>query len=202
MSPKWLSNIINPPSSIPIKARIDLTANEGKYALGEQLKGKVKIVSDEEFIVDQAVVCLNCHENIKKTRIYGNQYATNQTEYWDSAITYSTFFKLFGAATIPQGFCGSYEYLLNISPAAKETLYTIDHYVKWLFYATLQVRGRPNLQTINYEIQVVKPQINPSAPAVMKEITREVVLIPCTYCSGLMPQTSIFCPNCGARRKG
>lgn len=32
-------------------------------------------------------------------------------------------------------------------------------------------------------------------------ITREVVLIPCNYCKGLMPQTSIFCPNCGAPRK-
>jgi hypothetical protein len=32
-------------------------------------------------------------------------------------------------------------------------------------------------------------------------ITREVVLIPCQYCGGLMPQTAIFCPNCGARRK-
>ena len=34
-----------------------------------------------------------------------------------------------------------------------------------------------------------------------KETIREVVLIPCSYCSGLMPQTAIFCPNCGARRK-
>ena len=34
-----------------------------------------------------------------------------------------------------------------------------------------------------------------------KVILREVVLIPCQYCGGLMPQTAIFCPNCGARRK-
>jgi hypothetical protein len=34
-----------------------------------------------------------------------------------------------------------------------------------------------------------------------KEIIKEVVLIPCKYCGGLMPQTSIFCPNCGAREK-
>jgi hypothetical protein len=32
-------------------------------------------------------------------------------------------------------------------------------------------------------------------------IIKEVVLIPCQYCGGLMPQTAIFCPNCGARRK-
>jgi len=37
---------------------------------------------------------------------------------------------------------------------------------------------------------------------VQKEvITKEVVMIPCKYCSGLMPQISVFCPNCGAQRK-
>jgi hypothetical protein len=35
-----------------------------------------------------------------------------------------------------------------------------------------------------------------------KEVIREVVLIPCKFCGCLMPQTSVFCPNCGARRTG
>lgn len=34
-----------------------------------------------------------------------------------------------------------------------------------------------------------------------KEIIKEVVMIPCPYCGALMPQTSLFCGNCGARRK-
>jgi len=49
----------------------------------------------------------------------------------------------------------------------------------------------------------------PTAPTPMtqppvvkeKEIVREVVMISCAYCGSLMPQTSTFCPNCGARRK-
>ncbi|MGD8544428.1 MAG: hypothetical protein PVG48_04850 [Candidatus Bathyarchaeota archaeon] len=32
-------------------------------------------------------------------------------------------------------------------------------------------------------------------------IVKEIVMIPCQYCEGLIPQTSIFCPNCGAKRK-
>lgn len=32
-------------------------------------------------------------------------------------------------------------------------------------------------------------------------IVKEIVMIPCSYCGGLMPQTSLFCPNCGARRR-
>lgn len=34
-----------------------------------------------------------------------------------------------------------------------------------------------------------------------KEIIKEIVLIPCQYCGSLIPQTSLFCNNCGARRK-
>jgi len=41
------------------------------------------------------------------------------------------------------------------------------------------------------------------SPVAQKEvITKEVVMIRCDYCKALMPQTSAFCPNCGARRKG
>jgi hypothetical protein len=35
----------------------------------------------------------------------------------------------------------------------------------------------------------------------VKETVREVVMIPCTYCGALMPQTSRQCPDCGASRK-
>ncbi len=201
MSPKWLSNIFNPPSSIPLKAKVELSTQKSQYSLGEQIKGFIKITSDEAFLVNQAFVCLNCNENIKKSRIWANQYGTHQTEYWDTAITYSTTCKLFEYASIPQGFSASYGYALNVSQAAKETLYSIDHYVKWLLYAAVEAKERPKMQTTTYEIQVTKPQVAQSSPTIMKEVTREVVLIPCAYCSGLMPQTSIFCPNCGARRK-
>ncbi|UCG36954.1 MAG: hypothetical protein JSV64_01375 [Candidatus Bathyarchaeota archaeon] len=32
-------------------------------------------------------------------------------------------------------------------------------------------------------------------------VVREIVILPCQYCGGLIPQTSVFCPNCGATRK-
>jgi len=32
-------------------------------------------------------------------------------------------------------------------------------------------------------------------------IIREVVMIPCAYCRGLMAQTVLACPNCGAQRR-
>ncbi len=32
-------------------------------------------------------------------------------------------------------------------------------------------------------------------------VVKEIVMVPCPYCQGLMPNTSTFCPNCGAPRR-
>ena len=95
MSPKWFSN---KPSG-PLKAKIELTAQKTQYCLGEQVAGTVKISSEEEFLVNQAIVCLSCNENIKKTRVMSYQYGTFQNEYWDGGVIYTNSCKLFGAAT-------------------------------------------------------------------------------------------------------
>jgi len=29
---------------------------------------------------------------------------------------------------------------------------------------------------------------------------KEILMVPCQYCGGVMPQTSTFCPNCKAKR--
>ncbi len=34
-----------------------------------------------------------------------------------------------------------------------------------------------------------------------KEVIKEIVMVPCQYCGSLIPQTSLFCNNCGAGRK-
>ncbi len=184
------------------KARVELYADKPQCLLGEQVKGKIKVTSDEEFVVNQVTVRLSCNESIKKTRTWSSQYGMQQGEYWDKAQVYCASCKIFGASTIPQGFSGSYNYAIDVSPAAQETLYSLDHNVKWMLLAVIESSGRPNIQTPEYEVQVARPQAILNSPAIMKEVTREVVLLPCSYCGGLMPQTSVFCPNCGARRKG
>jgi hypothetical protein len=76
---------------------------------------------------------------------------------------------------------------LPLCPLCKQPLNWIPQYKRWYCYNDQQY---PSLsQPVSKE-------------TISKETVREVVLIPCAYCSGLMPQTSTFCPNCGARRKG
>ena len=51
--------------------------------------------------------------------------------------------------------------------------------------------------------QEVEPSAQPRGPTTIikeREVIREIVMLPCKYCGALMPQTSVFCPHCGARR--
>ena len=72
----------------------------------------------------------------------------------------------------------------------------------------INISGKPHiLKAIYKELQkYVKPPEEEIVTLVpVKEtkeiITKEVVMIPCEFCGALMPQTSTFCPSCGARRK-
>ncbi len=190
------------------KVQIQLTLQKNEFMLGEEIKGEVQILPEEEFDVKQAFVWLTCYENAKKTRTvteqYGNNIKQRQEEYWDQAKLYETYFGVFGTGHFPQGYRGKYPFLFKVPSVTRETFYSVDNYVKWWMYLSIQVLGRPNIQSETCEVLIAKPPPPPQQSSIItsKETIREVVLIPCTYCSGLMPQTSIFCPNCGARRKG
>ncbi len=194
---KWVSDKLTPP-----KAKFELSLTTSQHFLGEPIRGTAKISSEEEFDVSQAAVLLTCNESIKKIRTYSNQYGTHQNEYWDSGEIYKTQSVLFEVARVPAGFNTSYPFQLQVPTAAKETSYSVDRYVKWYLTPVFDVRSRPDIPLTTYEVMIERRQApQQSSAQVVKEVVKEVVLIPCSYCGALMPQSSIFCPNCGARRK-
>ena len=188
-------------SNVSIRAKIELILPTNQYSLGEEINGELRISSEETFNANQTVVWLFCNECIKKTRTYPVPYMLMQQEdYWDYADIFRTYRTLFGPTCFPPGFVGKYQFALTIPLAGRESFYSVDRYVKWFLQPVIYVAGRPNVGINPVEVFVVRQQVNPVSP-ITKEIVREVVLVPCAYCSGLMPQTSIFCPNCGARKK-
>jgi hypothetical protein len=196
---KWLSDKTNAP-----KARIPFTINKSEYFLGEEIKGEVCVISEEEFNASQLYMNLVCRESVKKTRTVTNQYGgrvtQRQEQYWDAAVLWSNTYPIFGTARIPKGCNSKYPFVFKIPSVARETYHSVDNNVNWLMNSVLQVNGRPNIQPQTFEVLVAKQPVSASVP-ISKEIIKEVVLIPCAYCGSLMPQTSIFCPHCGAKRK-
>ncbi len=33
-----------------------------------------------------------------------------------------------------------------------------------------------------------------------ERLSKAIIMVPCKYCGGLVPQASVECPNCGAKR--
>jgi len=70
-----------------------------------------------------------------------------------------------------------------------------------VFVSLFFVIGLPILFVIFYFERIHKPLEQAKIRAPREVIVKEVVMVPCIYCGGLMPQTSSFCPSCGAPRK-
>ncbi len=72
----------------------------------------------------------------------------------------------------------------------------------WIVFVTLLfVFGFPIIFIIFYFERIHKPLERAKISTPREVIIREVVMVSCVYCGGLMPNTAVFCPNCGAPRK-
>ena len=224
------------------KAELSLEVNKNQLLFGDELKGIVKVTSQEEFDIEEIIVSLNCSESIKKTRVrysrssvqseepqrrrsnmsmpempempsmtgrsrrrtYGNNVEGETEnfeteEYWDTASLYSDHVKVSGSMPAIIGLNMDFPFVFKIPSIGRETYHSVDQNVRWSISTLMNIKNRKGMYSHGGgEILVTKPTVS-TIPT--KEVVREVVLMPCTYCSGLMPQTAIFCPNCGARRK-
>jgi len=194
------------------RAKLWLKTEKRELALGEELKGTATVKAEEEFDVEAIIVSLRCWESVKKTRRHyqrGHYETDDMTgekewvedkewfeDYWDAEALYSKRLQICNQMHINVGFNKEFPFVFNIPASERETYHGADRKVEWFMSAIILVKKRRHIETQTHEILIAKPQM------VLKEVVREVVLIPCSYCGGLMPQTSIFCPNCGARRKG
>jgi hypothetical protein len=181
---------------------------------GDELKGAVILRCEEPLEIEQITASLKCIESIKKTRHYQKvvQVGTNQRtlepinrtvweeeDYWDSATIYTDHAKLCGFLPTMIGVSTDFRFSFKIPITGRESYHSVQSRLLWSLSVVAKVKGRMSFSSQDLELLVSKPLL--SSPVTVKEVVKEVVLIPCLYCSGLMPQTSIFCPNCGARRK-
>ena len=210
------------------RANLRLTTEKTEYTLGEELKGNIGVKSEEEFDIEEIMVSLICVESIKKTVGYhrtsvqaskprkstmslpdmpglegdeDEESEEKESEYWereeewDQASLHRECLKICSGIHAGVGFTKEFPFVFKLPSTGRETYHSVDKNVRWVISTTMRIKGRRHM-TKEFEFLVARPATS------SKEIIREVVLIPCAYCGGLMPQTSTFCPNCGARRRG
>lgn len=192
------------------KATVTLKINKNSYAMGESLEGTLSVTAEEEIDATEIRAELRCEER-KKTMRYETETRTlpdGRTEsrpvwkeVWDTATIFSANPQGSEPIHLSTGYKGEFPFNTSIPTGGQPSYSSIDRSVEWNIKGVIGVKGRPDITSSTFPIQVAAAQ---AAPTVITEkiVEREVVMIPCKYCGTLMQQTAITCPNCGAKRTG
>jgi len=180
------------------KASVSLTIPKSTAAMGEDLKGAITVSSEDEFDVSEVRAELRCVEKKRKERWeFDKQRQRNvRRVYWDLATLHSSDPKAGGKLHLVPGFKKTFPVSVNIPAGGRESFDGMDANVTWSIKGVVAIDGRPDVTSETMELQVIRPA---GGPTVVKE--KEVAMIPCEYCAGVMPETATSCPNCGAPRK-
>jgi hypothetical protein len=190
------------------KSSVSLTIPKSTFELGEDLKGAIVVSSQEEFDATEVRAELRCVEKVKKEKLVKKYEYNPRTrrrerveemrEYWETATLHSANPRASGALHLTLGLNKTFPFSVNIPAGGRESFDSVDASVTWSIKGVVAIEGRPDVTSETMELQVIRPA---AAPTVVKEIVKEVVMIPCEYCGTLFPQTATSCPNCGAARK-
>ena len=177
------------------KANVSLTLPTSTVQLGDDVTGEIDVSSQEEFDATEVRAELRCREKRRRERWVYNKKLKRKVRrvYWDVANLHSDDPQAGKKLHLVPGFRKTFPLAFNIPAGGRESFDGLDGNVSWSIKAVVAIKGRPDVTSETIELQVVQ------AGAVSKE--KKVVMVPCKYCRGMMPQTATSCPNCGAPRK-
>jgi hypothetical protein len=192
---KKFTNKLTPPG-----ASATLKFSSYCVALGENLSGSLAVCSREDFDATEVRCEIQCVERAQVIKqVYDAELRrTIPRSVEESAVLFSARPVMSGATHLTCGETRDFPFSINLPAGGRATYQAVDRRVTWTVKGVVAVDGRPDVTTCVCEIQVVAPAAQPVVRE--KEVVREIVMIPCRYCSGLMEQTLTVCPNCGAKR--
>jgi len=191
------------------KATLTLRLNKASYVLGETIEASLNISGQEDFDATELRCEILCVEEVRRIkRVFDERlrtYVDRQVQ--ESAELYAAKPNVTGPLKMTNGYTATFPANVSLPASGRATYRSVDSKVAWFVKAVAAVNDRPDVTSATVEIQVIQPtvtvaaaQVSVQAAPVVKEVIREVVMIPCKYCGGLMPQTQTVCPNCGAKR--
>jgi hypothetical protein len=177
-------------------ASVTLQISRSGFALGEDIEGTLSAKSNEEFDSKEIRLEFQCVDKRKRMVSQFDAAAKHDVirEVEDTSTLWSSKPVLSGPLHLAPGFSQNYPMSLNIPAGGRPTFHSIDENVKWSIKGVIAVDGRPDVTSVDIEIQVSPPSASP----IIRE--KEIVMVSCKYCKALMPETETVCANCGARR--
>jgi hypothetical protein len=192
---KKLSNKFTAPN-----ANITLKLDQYGIQAGDNLTGTLTLNAKENIAATEVRCEVTCTEQARVTKqIYDSALKRNVSrEVTETATLFTAKPVLSGPTNVTAGETREFPVKINIPMAARHTYQSINNRVTWTIKGVIAIDGRPDVTTNPAEIQVAPPTAQPITRE--REVIREVVMIACKYCGGLMTQTETSCPKCGAKR--
>lgn len=200
---KKLTNRITKP-----KATVLLKINKNAFAMGEKLEGTLAVTAEEEIDATEIRAEWRCEER-RKTMKYETETITHPDgsresrpvwkEVWETQTIFSANPQGSGPTHLSAGYKGELPFSTSIPAGGQPSYSSMDRTVEWNMKGVIGFKGRPDVTSSTFPIQVAMAPVSQTV-VTEKIVEREVVMIPCKYCSALFSQTMTACPNCGAKR--
>jgi hypothetical protein len=179
------------------KADVNLQLCDQYVVLGDNLEGTLIVTPHETIDADEVRCELNCTETAQvlrneydpvAKRMVARMVTETRTLYQANAICCP-------ATQLVNGVSRSFKLSANIPVGLRPTYMSINDNVEWQIKGVVAVHGRPDLTTGTIQFQVIPESQRPANQA------PKIRLVNCEYCQTAMPETTLACTNCGAKRK-
>lgn len=178
------------------EAKVLIKTSKKTIGLGDNLDVIITLSSQDEFDASEVRAELICIEKRRREKwIYNEKLRRNvRRTNWDIATLHSAHPKASGKLHVVPGFKKAFPVNIHIPAGSRESFDGLDANVRWTIKGVVAIKGRPDLTSRTYKLQVV-------TAADAEKIEKKEVMIPCEYCGSLNSQTTSHCSNCGAPRK-
>lgn len=179
------------------KADVYLQLSDQYAVLGDNLEGTFTVTAHETIDAEEIRCELNCTEAVQVSRTeYDPTFKRPVTrQFTENRVLYQTNAVCNPATQLVCEITRSFKFSVSIPAGARPTFMSAIDNVEWQIKGVVAVHGRPDVTSQTLQFQVIPESQRPVNQA------PKIRLIPCEYCQTLMPETTLACPNCGARRK-
>ena len=178
------------------KADVNLQLADPYAVLGDNLEGTFTVTPHEDIDADEIRCEIKCTETAQVMR---NEYdsalkMTVTRQVTENQVLYQAKPPCNPAIELTNGVTRSFQFSIPIPAGARPTFMSAVDNVQWEIKGVVAVHGRPDVTTKEAVLQVIAPSERPANEQ------PKIRLVACEYCKTEMPETTLTCPNCGARR--
>jgi hypothetical protein len=178
------------------KADVNLQILDQYVVLGDNLEGTFTVSPHEDIQAEDIRCEIKCTETaqVMKTEYDPAIKSMVNRQVTENRILYQAKPTCNPATELVNGINRAFKFSINIPAGSRPTYMSTGDSVQWEIKGVIAVHGRPDVTTKEMQFQVIPQSQRPAnEPPKLR-------LIACQYCQTEMPENSLVCPNCGARR--